>query len=451
MSFFKKLFGGEETQSIDSVAAETAAGKKSSSAIKFGRYTDCNKTKEQVKYWNESLDKFKAKAYVDSFEAFLFYLRDTQTDNVRVNRNGDVVSFEIIQGSKVIRGTADKDKFAAEANLVTMESVSLPVMRKLMSLNYGLKYSKFALKDNVLCMKFSSHALDASPNKLYDALKELAKKADQQDDLLIAEFSSLKEIDTEEIIPLDEGLQEVRYNYMLQLVRDTEAEIAKLDADQMSGGIAFLLLNLSYTIDFLILPQGNLTDSLEKIQHMFFAKDDLSTKEKNKRIVEEFDKIMAWPKEEVLEGLYDIKATFAIARPESHKYVMDFFFKEREKVGWYRDNGYPKIVESIYSYMITYAFFNMGMIYPMSDLLNLCIHLINPDYYKSFGSKAQFLKADGSLNNSEITKEVNRIIANAKKDYPYIGLNTSGLRFNSVSSFIDSMIVEMDKLNLRKN
>ena len=168
MSFFKKIFGGEESQGLAETAQSSGGG--SHKAIKFGRYTDCNKTKEQVKYWNESVDKFKAKAYVDSFEAFMHYLRDVEVDNVHVSREGDVVSFEVIQGSKIIRGQGDADKFWAEANIVKMDSSSLPVMRKLMSLNYTLRYSKFALKDNILCMKFSSHAIDASPNKLYDAL-----------------------------------------------------------------------------------------------------------------------------------------------------------------------------------------------------------------------------------------------------------------------------------------
>ena len=69
--------------------------------------------------------------------------------------------------------------FFAEASICVMDQNSIPVMRKLMSLNYALLYSKFALRENVLCMRFSSHTIDASPNKLYDALRELSKKADQ--------------------------------------------------------------------------------------------------------------------------------------------------------------------------------------------------------------------------------------------------------------------------------
>ena len=450
MSLFRKIFSGGE-EKVEAAVIASGGSSAASAGVKFGRYTDCNKTKEQVEYWRKSVEQFKAKAYVDSFEFFLNYLRDVNVDNVTINRSGDLVDFEIIQGSKIIKGRGDGKKFVAEANIAVMDASSLPVMRKLMSMNFILRYSKFALNGDKLCMKFSSHAIDASPNKLYDALKELARKADQQDDLLIAEFSSLKEIDTEKIIELGADLQEVRYQYMMKLIRDTKAEISRLDPGSMSGGIAFLLLNLSYTIDYLILPQGKLTDSLEKIQGMFFAKNDLSTQERNAQIIEEFDKIVAWPKKEVFEGLYDVKCTFAIARPESHKYIMDFFFKEREKVGWYRDNNYPKIVDSVYSYMITYAFFNMGMIYPLSDLLNLCMNALNPEYYRSCGQKTEFILPDGQLNKSAIVGEINAILKRAKSDYPNLTVNTSALHFTSVSGFIDSLIVEMDKLNLQRS
>lgn len=449
MSFFKKIFGGEESQSLKEAAQSSGGG--APKAVKFGRYTDCNKSKEQVNYWKEAIDKFKNKAYVDSFEAFLLYLKDNEVNNVQVNREGDIVSFEIIQGSKIIRGQGDGQQFWAEANIVKMDGASLPVMRKLMSLNYTLRYSKFALKENILCMKFSSHAIDASPNKLYDALKELARKADQQDDLLVQEFSSsLEEIDTDNIIHLSPEHAEARYNYMRKLIQDCKAEIAKHDAEKMSGGIAFLLLNLNYTLDFLILPQGNLTDSFEMINSMFFREDGKSTREKNDLIIAEYDKILEWPKEKVMEGLYDVTCTFSVARPETHKYVMDFFFKEREKVGWYRDNGYSTIVESVYSYMITYAFFNMGMVYPLSDILNLGMHVLNPEYYASFGSTANFVKEGGALNGAAIQKEINRLMQHAKSDYPYAGFNTSALNFNSKATFLDSLIVELDKLNLSK-
>lgn len=448
MSLFNKMFGGAK-ESTSSQAVASSAGSGTSKLATFGRYTDINKNQKQLAAWKSSNDLFKEKKYVESFEQFMIYIKDEALDNVSFSKSGDSISFEITQGSKVIRGTGDAKQFSAEAQICIMEQNSIPVMRKLMSINFGLRYTKFALKDNVLVMKFGSHAMDASPGKLYDALKELAKKADQQDDLLLQEFSSLKEIDTDSIIPWPEELKEARYAYLVGMIGSVKEEIAKHEAEFMSGGIAYLLLNLTYKIDYLIAPQGKLTDSLEKIQHMFFAKNNMTTRERNEQIIEEYDKILNTPKEEILEGIYDVKCTFALANAAAHKTVMDFMFKEREKVAWYRDNNYPQMVEAIYSYMIAYSFFNYGMVYPVTQLLNIPMAIMNPDFYRNCGSTPDLIN-NGVLDGQAITKEVNSIIANAKKDYPSIALNAGALNYSSISNFIDSLILQLDKLNLSK-
>lgn len=442
MSFLKKIFG-----SGDGSTATSSQPKE----VKFGRYTDCNKTKKQIQFWESAVARFKEKNYLDSFDAFLNYIRDEQENNVLINRGSDSIDFELIQGSKIVRGRATSTDFWAECPIIQMDSASIPVMRKLMSINYTLLYSKFALKDNVLVMKFSSHAIDASPNKLYAALKELAKKADQQDDLLASEFSSLKTIDTDHIIALADDIKELRYNSLVQWIQDTKAEIAKHDANFMCGGIAFLLLNLSYKIDLLISPQGILTDSLEKIQQQFFAKDNLSTVDKNKNIMAEFDKIANWPKEKVMAGLYGVKCTFAIANPAAHKTVMDMMFDERNKVGWYRDNNYPQFVEAIYSYMISYAFFNYGMVYPVTDILNLAMQVMNHEYYEKHGSQKKLIGPNRTLNADAIKSEINRIISRSNAEYPFAKMDVNVLNYTSITNFIDSLIVELDKIDLRKN
>jgi hypothetical protein len=450
MSFFKKIFGGEDGPATAQAMNGSVSGS-SVKEIKFGRYTDCNKTKKQVDYWNDSVARFKEKAYVASFEAFLNYIRDEVTGNVKITRNGDAVEFELLQGSKVVRGKGTASGFYAECPIVIMENPSIPVMRKLMGLNYTLLYSKFALKDNTLMMKFSSSAIDASPNKLYAALKELAKKADQQDDLLKSEFASLKTIDNDHVIQLTDTEKEIKYNALISWIKETKEEIAKFqDPVYMSGGIAFLLLNLSYKIDYLICPQGSLTDSLEKIQQMFFAQNELSTLDRNKQIIAEFDKIVAAPKEKIYEGLYNVKCTFAIANPAAHKTVMDMMFNERTKVQWYRDNNYPQIVEAVYSYMISYAYFNYGMVYPVTDILNVAMHVLNPSYYEKFGATPKLADANKVLNVTAIKNEINRIIKRCNSEYPHVKLDVNVLNYTSVTLFVDSLIVELDKFNLSK-
>lgn len=452
MSLFKKLFGGT-TSPTESNAAASEAIKQQPEQFKtliFGRYTDCNKNLNQLRYWDDANTAFKSRFYLDAYENFFKYLGDDQLNNVTYTRLGDQLTFELIQGSQRIKGKADQHEFRAEASIVRMPTQSIPVMRKLMNLNYGLNYSKFGLNGTTLTMKFSSLAIDASPSKLYAGLSELAKKADQQDDLLLSEFASLEELDALNLPPISTDKQEEKYNFLMQWINETRQEVSRLDPTAMAGGISFLLLDLTYKIDYLICPQGMLTDELERIQLIFFEKTDATTMDRNARIMAAYDRIYQLPKEKLIEGLYTVKCTFGIAKATAHKTVMDMMFKEREKVAWYRDNGYPKIAESVYGYMVSYAFFNYGMVYPVTDILNIAMHLLNPKFYHAMGDTNNYISTDFRVNSKAIIGQLQAIVKNAQKDYPFLQFNTANLRFESPASCIDSLIVELDKIDLRK-
>jgi len=52
---------------------------------------------------------FKNQAYVDSFEHFLNYVRDEKVNNLTINRSGDQLDFELIQGSQRVKGEATRN------------------------------------------------------------------------------------------------------------------------------------------------------------------------------------------------------------------------------------------------------------------------------------------------------------------------------------------------------
>ena len=97
-----------------------------------------------------------------------------------------------------------------------------------------------------LCMRFDSEIKTANPNKLYYGLKELATKADKQDDLLVEEFTLLEPLDTEHVIPIPEAEKEIKYSFLQKWIKETLDYIDTVDAEKFSGGIAYLLLSLSF-------------------------------------------------------------------------------------------------------------------------------------------------------------------------------------------------------------
>ncbi|MCS7073481.1 MAG: YbjN domain-containing protein, partial [Bacteroidia bacterium] len=228
--------------------------------IKLGRFSDSDKNQFQLDNWKKAEVCFKEQKFADSLEAFLNYIRDEKTDNVHYTRLGDEIEFEILQGSKVIRGKLDGRHIEAEAQLAIMEKTSVAIMRRMLEMSFKLNYCRFALKENILCLKFDTSVESANPNKLFYGLKELATKADKQDDQLLSDFAALKPFDNSHIEEFSAQEKEIKYDYLIRWIKETLTRTSELNQDKLSGGISYLYMALLYRIDYLICPEGMLMD-----------------------------------------------------------------------------------------------------------------------------------------------------------------------------------------------
>lgn len=139
MGFLDKLFNlgksDEQSQSNRSAVKD----------IKMGRYSDNNKSVAKTNKWYEAEDLFKEKKWNESVDCFFEYLRDDIEDNVRLNKKEEgVYSFEIYQGTKIVKGEINQQEVVAQVSLAKMEKGLIPVMRRLLEMNYSLFYSRFA-------------------------------------------------------------------------------------------------------------------------------------------------------------------------------------------------------------------------------------------------------------------------------------------------------------------
>ena len=108
-----------------------------SPAIPFGRYSDNNKPLAKVNRWTDAETLYKEKKYTESMDAFFDYLRDDEAANVVYERNGAEGRFHFYQGSKIVRGTFSAERINAEVTLARMAQPSVPVMRRLLEMNFN--------------------------------------------------------------------------------------------------------------------------------------------------------------------------------------------------------------------------------------------------------------------------------------------------------------------------
>ncbi|MFI5133160.1 MAG: hypothetical protein ACHQEB_02435 [Chitinophagales bacterium] len=417
--------------------------------ILFGRYSDNNKPVAKVSRWTDADNFFKEKKYPESLDAFFEYLRDDDAQNVVYERNGAEGRFHFYQGSKIVRGTFNKEQLGAEVTLAKMPQPSVPVMRRLLEMNFNLYYSRYALDNDRLCMRFDSDIAVANPSKLYYGLKELGTKADKQDDLLVQDFTVLQATDSEHISEIPQQEKEVKYEYLQKWLKQTLDTITSLDADKFSGGIAYLLLSLAYRIDYLLAPEGNLLHDIEKIVGVYFLKDERPTTEKNRDMIEELKKLQARKKEEIFPFLFRSRYTFAIVAPQNQKAIADAIHGANQNMTWYRDNNYPFIASQIVEYGIAYCQYSFSQPKAITELFHLFMMINYSNYFEALGFKEKYYDLSSQrFAQGMIIERIKQVQEKWRTKYPYMNFRTENLNFASLVNFNLSFTGELELLNM---
>lgn len=419
--------------------------------IKFGRFSDSYKEEERYLEWDKSLAAFEKGDYLEAFELFLKYLQNDQ-DNLTYTRENDIIEFQLYQGSKKITGRADQEKIAAEANVAIAEVTNIGFLRKLIELNFHLKYSRYALDDqDTITLTFTSYMLDASPYKLYYALKELSVNADKQDDILLDEFDSLKSINTGHLQVISEEEKEIKAAYLheeLDKVIDI-VENGKLDFQKYPGGKSYLILATVYKLDYLLRPEGSTMEIFEKLHKTFFTKNGKSEQRRNHDLLKKLKIIVKRDPETFHKELYEVKSTFGITAPTSHDRLKELIDDEIHNMDWYIQNNHQEVAISIPTYIVGYALFNHAVPLPDKELFTLFYKILNQRFFNDLGFSLD-LKTENKLNKAKIVASIREIEKKMNAEYPKFSPNTSQLVFTSITRFAKSYLLMMRDLDVTK-
>ena len=423
--------------------------------IKFGRFSDSYKEEEKYDAWDIALELYEKREYLKSFEYFLTYLKDDTSGNVKIKKKDGKISFKIFQGSKQITGYANNKKLYAEAKIAQAVELELGLLRKIVEKNYGLEYSRYALDDDdCITMVFDTNALDASPYKLYYALKELATNADKQDDILVSEFKSLKKVNTGHIREISEGEKDIKYRFFnssIQRVIDI-MDNGSLNLTHYPGGASYLMLDLIYKLDFLVKPEGMTMEKIERIHNIFFNNKAESAQRKNELMRKELKKMLKIDKAQFYREIYEVLSTFGITLPSGHERLRSLIDSDLNNMDWYVENNHIDIALSIPGYIVGYSLFNYAFPGPDKDVLMLYYKIFNHDFFKELNYRVSFIKK-GILDKSAIEKELKKIKNKNKTRYPRLNLNTKMLNYSTLHSFGKSymMMIRAMDVSRKKN
>lgn len=440
MGLFDKIFGRDTRPAVPDV--------------QFGRYSDAYKSEEKYDAWDRAIELFEEGKYKDSFSLFFDYLTDDDQQNVHVEQQNGTLTFRLYQGSKVITGEIGGEMIRAEAKVARATKLSIGFLRRMMEQNYLLKYSRYALdpSDNITLI-FDSYLLDGSPYKMYFALKEIAVSADKQDDLLVAEFDALEPVNTGHIEPIPEREKQLKTEFLRTRIQEVLAEIdtGRLNPDQYTGGIGYLLLDLVYRLDYLISPEGRLMEAFERIHRTYFASDDKSPIAKNAGVRKELEHILERSDREIRAELYRTRNSFGITTPGTHDKLIEFIDGELHNMDWYAENRHYTVALAIPGYIAGYGLFNYAFQPPLQELLHLYFHIMEPDFFKMLGfERVYFNKKEGNFDKRGLRKALSEIESRHKERFPKLEIDARQLNLQSPHGFAKSYFLMLRALDLTR-
>ena len=420
---------------------------------RFGRYTDAYKTPENYRAWNKSLTAFEEGEWLRSWEAFLEYLYDGEEDNLRWRQQEKTIYFELYQGSKRVTGMADGDQLRATARVARLLKPQRELLQRLTELNYSLKYSRYALdEEGHLTVIFDTPATDASPHKLYHALKEVAVQADKQDDLLLEEFANrLEPVEITHLHELSPEHKVVKRDFLTSHIDRLMDYLSsgELNPEQHPGAVAYLLLDLVYRLDYLLIPEGYTMEALERMHRMYFAREtDQPVTYKNVRLLTELQELRRRAGESFAAELYGGKSTFGITLPANHDRLISLIDNELPNMDWYQDNGYGQVAQAIPGYIVGYALFNYAVPPPDRALLHLYYRVVENEYFGRLGYATGLLDNDGRPSRRLIRAEISALVKKYSATYPHFRPATGGLRYDNLVDFGRSYMEMVRELDL---
>jgi hypothetical protein len=425
MRIFSRLFS---TQKLPSVSPE----------IQFGRFSDAEKSAINYQHWDRAVDAFENEKYIQSYIDFLSFLKNDFRQNIVYSVHQGILKFELFQGSKIVAGEANHNKFRAIAKIVKAPNPSLPLMRSLLETNYALKYTKYVIdEDQNISLIFDTFVEDSSPHKLYQALKELATEADRRDDVLIKKFDNLEAINVSHLRQISDHEKRTKYEFLKEQIQLTLSHVhtGSLKSQEYPGAISFLLLDLMYKIDFLIKPECHIKEKITECHSLFFEDSISSVHDKNRSIIEIINEIDQFSYDTITQEFYDVNSTFGISKPEGNNVLQAIIEAQQKDLNWYINNHPNPYASAICGYTIGYSLYSFAMPEPLRETLVIFYKSIYCEYYAKLG-----FSPTHSFGNKDFANYLKKSLKNVMAENDNFKLDVSKLKFDDMAIFCASYI-----------
>ncbi len=406
--------------------------------IQFGHFSDNNRTPTQKEYWTEAQSLFEAKKYTESLQVFLQYLFDKKEAAVAWHTTDDgILHFELSQGTRLISGTFDGRFLHAAAPLARTRKAGTAVMRRLLELNYELRYTSVGMSsDGIFYLVFDTDAETASPHKLFAGLEELAIKADRQDDSLLTDFKDLEVVGEAIIEPLSEQELKTKELAFRNWIQHALQMADTFDVDTYAGAIAELYLTTIYRLDFLLSPDGRLMLEIERISGLYWRQKDKAVVLRNREIKAALEQLLQWPSEDLRQCLHRTRSTFSLTDNPQPDKMRDHITGSLRSSETYEARHQKQLAACLLEYGPLYNLYLYSMPDVIRDLSIVLFAVWHPRYFNDLGLEKPFYDIQThKLSEKHIKDTVQALIKPWKETFPSLAFDLSKVSFRSRYEF----------------
>lgn len=444
MGFWDKILGNKNAKVVP-----VESGSKALFYSTFGRFTDANKSPSQYEAWDKSVASFEQRDYQPAIDEFLHYIQNPTNNNI--SKENEIV--KIYQGSKCIDILVKNGQFSAQCEVAKTNQLHIGFMRRLLDLNYELKYVRYALSSNdTILLLFETLLQDSSPYKLYFALKELAIHADKQDDLLLHEFDFLTPIHSGVIHQAGTEEKSFKIQYFKSSIQKAlhAFDHGKLKMEQYPAAASYIILALLYKMDYLIKPEGKLMDRLEQIHKSYFGNQQKNILQRLKLLRNDLEALLNLSDDELSKDLYNSIFTFGFTSPANINASFELIDRELRNITWYVDNQYDEYTIAILEYATGLSLFNYALPSVIKELFTIVFQVSESSFFYQVKDFKPLSNAQGVPDKNLIKDALSAIEKKYKSEYPTLEMDIKKLNFDSLTKFLLSYILMVRSINFQK-
>jgi len=421
----------------------------------FGRGINAQIADDEEELFNLSSKEFENKNILKAYEYFFKSLQNYSSENIS-NENivleieNDELLFTLYQGSAKVTGKVTEKTFYAEVIIVKKFVANVALKRYILERNYQLTYANYFSDGEFIKLKLYLDNITLSPQKIFFPLRELALNADFDKEHIMSEFLDATLEETSHINAINSDELQIKYDYLQSTIEELDAKVLTLPTNDNAGMQAFLYLNILFKIDYILVPKYKIYQKLSKKLQAYFGDEHTTIESKNEELKRYVGKLKKLSYEEFSSSFYSAKYTFNPIEKSSYEEMSNFISESLNKIKWYKNNRYPQIIPTIYSYIAFYALYNYGVNPVVRELLHILVQIQNSSFFALVECGSLYDEEKQSFSKRQIISKLQDVVTNNQEKYKSLVIFSDDLNFTSLNEFSNSYYTMLKNLDFEE-